>query len=75
MPEEKGSPHTSDPQGAESFDALLDAKLNAAGEDISEIQNVARWAIDRAAAGDVPAMLIVIETVDGPAEEAEPVDD
>jgi len=59
----------------EPFEALLDARLEAAGDDMRKLRKVARWAIDRAQAGDVAAALAIINIVDGPAEFADDSDD
>jgi hypothetical protein len=59
----------------EPFDVLLDARLEAAGDDMDELCKVARWMLDRAEAGDFAAMLAVINILDGPAEFADDSDD
>jgi len=63
--------HAMSNECVEPFEALLDARLEAAGEDMDELCKVARWAIDRALAADVGAILAVINIVDGPAEFAD----
>ena len=65
------SPCTCSPSSSEPFEALLDSRLEAAGDDMAELCKVAEWTIDKAIAGDVAAMVAVIDMVDGPAEFAD----
>ena len=66
-------PSSSDIEAA--FEADLDARLEAAGGDLDAVQKVARWVIDRALEGFLPAARAVFDAVDGPPEEADSDDE
>jgi hypothetical protein len=58
-----------------AFEADLEARLEVAGDDLDAVRKVARWVIDRALEGFLPAARAVFDAVDDPPEEADSDDE